>query len=757
MSAADELAAVEIHITGVVQGVGFRPFVKRLAEELGIRGAVRNSAAGVFVWAEGAPGLLSEFVRRLQADAPPMAQIRELVTRAAFATGAECFEIVGSEGGIAPTAHISADLPVCDECLREMRATGDARRGYAYINCTNCGPRYSIVQRLPYDRPHTTMADWKMCVDCRSQYEDAGDRRFHAQPIACPRCGPEYVLEADAAVLARGSAAIEQVAARLRGGEVIGIKGLGGYHVACDARNAGAVAALRERKFRKEKPFAVMTASLAQARELVWLSATAEALLVSAARPIVLAKGRVELPGVAPGVDELGVMLPYTPLQHLLFDAGAPTPLVLTSANASSEPIAYTDADARLRLEAICDALLVGEREIARRVEDSVVTVRRGRPFMIRRGRGYAPLPVARVPGDEPILAVGADLKNAVALAVDGDVYISQHIGDLDEVATRAALRETIADLLAMYVIDPGRLVIAHDAHPQYVSTQVAAALPCCRRVAVQHHVAHVAAALAEHNAWDRRVVGIALDGTGYGNDGAIWGGEFLVGSVREGFERLAHLAYVSMPGGDAAARWPVQAAAAYLAQEAGLPDLAAAPFHFPKRFQDACELVRSGVRCFPTSSTGRMFDAAAALLGFTRPVTYEGQAAIWLEQLARRASGTAGPYDGPWLEPKALLVRIAQDRARGAAVELLARRFHDTLAEWIVQTAGPLVEASACDAAVLTGGVFQNALLLDRVAEGLAQFTEVLIGAAVPVNDGGICLGQAAMAAVAAGASESR
>ncbi len=524
----------------------------------------------------------------------------EFEVRAAEPEGLTDFCIRASRHAAAPTVRVSADLVVCANCLAELGDPANRRFGYPYINCTNCGPRYSIIRSLPYDRAGTTMATWAMCARCRSEYENPLDRRYHAQPIACAECGPGYQL------LAYGDErvdctepAIRRAVELLCDGKIVAIKGIGGYHLACDATNASAVAALRTRKFRKEKPFAVMAASLDDARGLVELAAEHEALLLGVARPIVLAPACRELAEVAPDNASLGVMLPYTPLHELLFAAGAPRSLVLTSANRSSEPIAYLDDDALAQLAGIADAFLIGERPIARRVDDSVVAVRAGRPLMIRRSRGYAPAAVCRLPAGPPVLAVGADLKNAVALVVEGQVFVSQHIGDLDDYPSYVAFEETVRDLLSMYDVDAAQLTVAHDLHPEFRSTRFAKELPARRHVAVQHHHAHIASVLAEHDLLDEPVVGVALDGTGYGTDGTIWGGEFLVGSVRSGFERRAWLRPVRMPGGDAAAQFPVQAAAGFLADLAeavgleNLPDMSQPPFSFPRRYFDALELAQ--------------------------------------------------------------------------------------------------------------------------------------------------------------------
>ncbi len=450
---------------------------------------------------------------------------------------------------ISPCPRISPDLPVCADCLSELFDPHDPRYRYPYINCTNCGPRYTVIESLPYDRPRTTMKFWPLDEFCAHQYLDPDDRRFHAQPVACPNCGPHYRLEAGDACAHGDLAGIEAAVHLLNQGEIVAIKGIGGYHLACDAKNKEAVQALRERKFRKEKPFAVMVRTVDAARAIVELTPEAVALLESQARPIVIAPATAELPGVAPDNRELGVMLPYAPLHCLLFDAGAPEVLVMTSANRSSEPIAYEDADARGRLSGLADAFLIGERPIARRVDDSVARNGVFGPVVLRRSRGYAPGAVATLPVNRPILAVGADLKNAITLVVDGQAFVSQHIGDLDHFEALESFEQTIRDLVSMYEVNWDDLLIVHDLHPQYASTLRALDLPGNRKLGVQHHRAHIASVLAEHQAWDVRVIGVSFDGTGYGDDGSIWGGEFFVGSLREGFRRVMHLRTASLPG----------------------------------------------------------------------------------------------------------------------------------------------------------------------------------------------------------------
>ncbi len=658
--------ACSIRVRGVVQGVGFRPFVYRLAQANMLTGWVLNGDQGVEIHVEGAEQDLDAFVREIRTKPPAAAQIAEIEVESAPCERLREFTIRESERLDRPTVRVSTDLPVCGECLAELIDPSDRRYRYPYINCTNCGPRYSVILALPYDRPNTTMRRWPLDRYCEDEYHDPANRRFHAQPVACPACGPGYFLSEGTTTCTDGDEAIHRTAQLLRDGKIVAIKGLGGYHLACDARNPEANAALRERKFRKEKPFALMARDLETARSLVELTPEAEELLQSIARPIVLAPKKQELLGVAPDNDELGVMLPYTPLQHLLFAAGAPDVLVMTSANRSSEPIAYEDEDALQRLSGIADAFLIGERPIARRVDDSVVRVGAFGPTILRRARGYAPGAVAMLPAKRPLLALGADLKNTITLVVDGQAFVSQHIGDLDHYQAFRAYEETVKDLTSMYDVRWEDLVVVHDCHPQYASTLHALGLPSFRKCAVQHHRAHVASVLAERGAWDETVIGVSFDGTGYGDDGTIWGGEVFMGSVRRGFERVAHLRPASLPGGDAAARYPVQAAAGFLAQLDEAYDFTAAPFGFGPRFQASLKLVRSGIRTFPTTSMGRLFDAAASLLGFVRETTYEGQAAIWLEQLARGVSTSDGypfPVADHELDFRPLLDAVIQDR----------------------------------------------------------------------------------------------
>ena len=742
-----------IRVRGVVQGVGFRPFVYRLARTNSLGGWVLNGEQGVEIYVEGPEASVANFVRELKDQPPPAAVIAQLEATPAPSAGVYDFEIRHSERKDRPTVRISPDLPVCDACVRELFDPSNPRFRYPYINCTDCGPRYTVVLGLPYDRPNTTMKDWPLDSYCAAEYVDPGNRRFHAQPVACPACGPAYFLEYDGETIRGTEECIRKTVELLRAGKIVAVKGLGGYHLACDAKNTSAVWAMRERKYRKEKPFAVMAGDLSNAKELATFSAEGEKLLNSIARPIVLAPAKVELEGIAPENDDLGVMLPYTPLHHLLFAAGAPEVMVMTSANRSSEPIAYEDDDARERLGEIADAFLVGERPIARRIDDSVARDGAFGPVILRRARGYAPGAVATLPYDGPILALGADLKNTITLVVNGQAFVSQHIGDLEHYEALRAFDETITDLLTMYEVGRSELLLVYDAHPQYFSTLHGAAIECRRKIAVQHHRAHVASALAERGEWDKPVVGVSLDGTGYGDDGSIWGGEIFVGSVRAGFERVAHLRTASLAGGDAAARFPVQAAAGFLAQLEDLPDMTAAPFHFPARFRTAADMVAKNVRTFPTSSMGRLFDTVAALLGFTREISFEGQAAMWVERLARHASNQDAytfPCNGSELDFRPMLKEILRDRQRGREPEEMARAFQRGIARGLSQCVKMICADRSLDTAVLSGGVFQNELLLEDIRSFFAnERVEIWTNHLVPPNDGGISLGQAAIAAM--------
>lgn len=752
-SAKRPVEARRLRVRGVVQGVGFRPFVFRLAARRGLAGWVLNAGEGVEIHVEGAPEALESFARAVAESPPPAAVVSEVEIEPAAVEALEGFRIRSSEREARPTTRISPDLPVCAACAEELFDPSDRRYHYPYINCTDCGPRYSIILGLPYDRPLTTMRDWPSCERCAAEYGDPLDRRFHAQPVACPECGPTYRLVGDGRDIAERGEAVVEAARLLAQGRILAVKGIGGYHLACDADNPEAVSELRRRKFRKEKPFALMARDIDTARSLVELNAPAEELLLSPARPIVLAPARRRLDEVALDNRDLGVMLPYSPLHLLLFEAGAPEAIVLTSANRSNEPIAYRDDDAFERLGGLTDLFLVGERPIARRIDDSVVRDGVLGPVVLRRSRGYAPAAVARLPSARPLLAMGADLKNSVTLVVDGEAFVSQYIGDLGQYEALAACRETVADLLEMYEIDPAELLVVHDLHPQYRATRHALEIGAAKLCAVQHHRAHVASVLAERGELERRVVGISFDGTGYGDDGTIWGGELFVGSVAAGFERRAHLRPAGLAGGDAAARHPVQAAVGFLDQLDDLPDLSAPPFELPQRYGEARRLLSGAVRGFETTSIGRLFDSVAALLGFTREISFEGQAAIWLEHLARGADEAAldplpMPFAAGELDFRPTLVAVIDARLGGREPAAIARAFHAGLAAATARVAIALCREDELDRVVLSGGVFQNQLLSAELAARLRNAgLEPWTNQQVPPNDGGVSLGQAALA----------
>ncbi|HEY4320978.1 MAG TPA: carbamoyltransferase HypF [Gemmatimonadales bacterium] len=748
------LTARLVRVRGVVQGVGFRPYIFRLAHAHAVNGWVLNAGDAVEIHVEGDAEQVASFLAGVGDDAPVAASIAAVDVSDATAVHLDDFTIHASRAREGQTAHVSPDLAICDECLAEVRDPSNRRFGYPYINCTGCGPRYSIVLSVPYDRSATTMRDWPMCARCQAEYDDPASRRFHAQPNACPDCGPAYRVWREG--VASAGDPIAAVAAALRRGEIVAIKGIGGYHLACDAANAIAVAALRNRKFRKEKPFAVMACDLHRAGQIAELSAEAIRELASVARPIVLAPARMTFEGVAPANRELGVMLPSTPLHHLLFDAGAPDVLVMTSGNRSSEPIAIDDGEARRRLVDIADLFLIGDRPIARRMDDSVLGLRPAAVTMLRRSRGYAPGVVARLHTHGPLLALGGDLKNTVTLVAGGEAFTSQHIGDLEHVEAFGSFCHAVEDLLAMHGVRLDQLTVVTDAHPQYRSSAHAATLGSARVIAVQHHRAHLASVLAEREALDRDVIGVACDGTGYGDDGAIWGGELFAGSVTRGLERVGHLRSAPLVGGDAAAQLPVQCAAGFLAGMDDLPDFEAAPFWFPPRFRQAVTLSRQPTRVFRTTSVGRLFDAAAALLGYVTPITFEGEAAIWLEQLATLGvSGVAYPlpYTDGELDYRPLLAAVMRDRVAGVPSADIARAFHAGLARGLADAATMLARRRGVGVVVVSGGVFQNALLLGAMEQRLATAgLECWNNRVVPANDGGLSLGQAALAACQGG-----
>jgi len=755
MARARQPAAVRTraHVSGLVQGVGFRPFVWREATSRGLSGWVGNDAAGVVLEVEGAPGDVASLLDALTRP-PPLARVDAVRSEPLSTTGAAGFVVRTSATGGARRAQVSPDTATCADCLGELHDPADRRFGYPFVNCTNCGPRYTIVRAVPYDRARTTMAPFPLCVSCQQEYDDPADRRFHAEPVCCPACGPRLRL-LDPAGRELAGDPIAQAAALLSEGAVVAVKGLGGYHLAVTAGREAAVAALRSRKHREDRPFALMVADVTAAGRLCEIGPDELMLLTSTARPIVLLRRRpgAQVAGsVAPGSPYLGLMLPYTPLHTLLLEAHG-APVVLTSGNRSDEPIAFDDVDAADRLSGIADAFLVHDRAIRTRVDDSVSRVVRGRLLPIRRSRGYVPSPI-RLARDspEPVLACGSALKNTFCIARGGHAFVSHHVGDLDEYSTLRSYLDGITHLSGLLDVDPR--VVAHDLHPDYPSTRYALELDRAELVGVQHHHAHIASCLTD-NGVDGPVIGVAFDGLGLGTDGTAWGGEFLIADLA-GFTRAAHLAEVAMPGGDAAARQPWRMAAAHLdAAYAGVPPTGLAVARRQRaRWEQVRAMTRAGMNAPLTSSAGRLFDAVSALLGVRDVVTYEGQAAIDLEHVADPAE--TGSYPVPVSNDPVARVDVGElvraltgELLAGTAVPVLAARFHNALADVVRDVCGRLRAAHGLGTVALSGGVFQNALLLTRCLDGLeADGFTVLTHRQVPPNDGGISLGQAAVAA---------
>ena len=745
-----------ITLEGVVQGIGFRPAVHRLATRHQLAGFVRNSLQGVVIAVEGREAAVAGFVAELDALTPAGAR-RACLQWSEAREADDPFAIVPSVCDGAPALTPSPDLATCEACLAELFDVGDRRHHYALLTCSACGPRFTITRALPYDRERTTMAEFALCARCRTEYETPVDRRFHAETIACPRCGPRLTVRgADGAATAADPVVVAVSA--LQTGRIVGLKGVGGYHLACDATNAAAIAELRRRKRRGAKPLAVMVASVAAARALCHVSEAEADALTSAARQIVLLTKRPDAAladDVAPRCRELGVMLPYTPLHHLLLDAVA-TPLVMTSGNVTDDTIAHLDDDAQQRLDGVADVLVAHNRPIAVPCDDSVVRVVRNVPRVIRRARGYVPLAVSLpVASTRPILACGAELKSTFALVRGREAFLSQHLGDLTNERAFRCFRESLAHLSGLLGITPR--VVAHDLHPGYRSTAFARSLDGVDRIGVQHHHGHIASCLAD-NGVDRRVIGVAWDGTGYGTDGGVWGGEFLVADLA-GFERVGHLEPVPLPGGDAAVREPWRMAAAFLRAAYG-EAMTTLDLLFVQRLDRAAwgrltRAIDAGLNAPLTSSAGRLFDAIASLLGVRDRVAFEAQAAIELEALAAPEPDAVYPA-GVSLIEGGLVVRttdivraVVDDILRETPVATIAARFHATLAHVIVDVCRRLRARTDIGVVALSGGVFGNVRLLETATDALesAGF-EVYTHRHVPANDGGLALGQAAVAA---------
>jgi hydrogenase maturation protein HypF len=756
-----------IALSGTVQGVGFRPFVYRVAHETGIAGRVRNDAAGVTIEAFGPAAALDRFVARLRAERPAAAVIAALVEERIPPEPVRGFEILESGGASERRAAIPPDLATCDDCLREVNAAGDRRHRYPFTNCTGCGPRFTIALGAPYDRPATTMARFPMCPACAREYGDPGDRRFHAQPNACPICGPRVALRDRAGRPVPAADPITALGAALAGGLIAAVKGIGGYHLACDATSSAAVRTLRERKRREEKPLAVMVRDLAEARAVADLSPSEEALLASIERPIVLcrrrppARGAPELtpplaPEVAPGSPLVGLLLPYAPLHHLLL-AAAGRPLVMTSGNLSDEPIAFEDDDALARLGAIADLFLVHDRPIAARCDDSVARIVAGRPLVLRRARGFVPRPIRTAPRfRRPVLGVGGQLKNACCLGRGDEAVLGPHVGDLDGLETYGAFEAAIARLEVFLALRPE--AIACDLHPLYLSTRYArerAAALGVPLVEVQHHHAHAAAAMAEHGLAGP-VLALAWDGTGLGTDGTAWGGELLL--VERGrCERLATFRPVRLAGGDRAIREPWRVALAALDDALGaaapldaLPLFAAVP---RQEREVVLRMLAAGVNCPSAHGVGRVFDAAGAL-ALTRPAArFEGQVALALDAAADGDTGSPYPFDVDSareveeLDLRATWRALAADVVAGVPAGAVSARFHATLARAGAEQVKRAARRTGTRSLVLTGGCFQNARLAEGLLGELSGVVRVYLPGEVPPGDGGIALGQAVVA----------
>ncbi|OKK22145.1 hydrogenase maturation protein HypF [Streptomyces sp. CB00455] len=775
-----------VTVRGVVQGVGFRPYVYTRATGLGLAGHVTNTPEGVVAEIEGAPDAVTRFCERLAAEAPPLAVVDAVDHCEMPVAGGAGFTIVASRTGGPARTLISPDVATCADCLAELADPADRRHRHPFITCTHCGPRFTIVTGLPYDRVHTTMAGFPMCPDCAREYADPADRRFHAQPVACPACGPRLrLLSGHPPREVTGADPVAEARRLLAAGAVLAVKGLGGYHLACDAGHPGAVAELRRRKGRGDKPFALMAREPADIEHLVHTGPRERALLTGPVRPIVLLRRRADADapahalaeGVAPRCPDLGVMLPYTPVHHLLLglpgDPPGPCLLVMTSGNLSGEPIVTDDDEALDRLGPLADAWLTHDRPIHVPCDDSVVRVCDGEPLTVRRSRGYVPLPLALPLPVPPALAVGGDLKNTFCLGEGRRAWLSAHIGDMDDLSTQYAFERAERQLESVTGVAPA--LLAADRHPGYRSGQWARRAAGGRPlVRVQHHHAHIASAMAEHGLDGRRkVIGVAFDGTGYGDDGAVWGGEFLLADYA-GFTRLAHLAYVPLPGGDAAVRRPYRMAlshlrAAGLAWTPDLPCVAACP---PDELRVLERQLGRNLNCVPTSAMGRLFDAVSSLAGICHHSGYEAQAAIELESAAHAVPGTraasaaagAGPGsayafalrvppeggDRPVVaDPAPVLAAVVADLRAGACAAVIALRFHTAVAALVGALCRRARERHGLDTVALTGGVFANTLLSCACARGLGEdgFT-VLRHSHVPPNDGGLSLGQLMVAA---------
>jgi hydrogenase maturation protein HypF len=755
------LTRKRIQVGGVVQGVGFRPFVYNLAQDLGLAGFALNSSAGVTVELEGDHDDIEKFLDLLKNNPPPLARIEEVVVCEVEPTGEAAFFIRESRSIEGEFSLVPADVGTCDECWRDFSDPTNRRYGYAFTNCTNCGPRYTIVKGVPYDRPATTMSSFRMCPECQAEYDDPRNRRFHAQPNACPRCGPQLMLARSGDSASQRIRDLQRVRSLLQEGSIVAVKGLGGLLLACDAQNDAAVRLLRDRKRRSDKPFALMARDLSAIESFCAVSDSERAALTSPRRPIVILSQLADCkiaPAVAPGNKTLGVMLPYTPLHYLLFGDSPEQPpefpaLVMTSGNFSEEPIVISNDEAAQRLQSIADWFLLHDRDIYMRVDDSVVRTFENRERVLRRSRGYVPEVIDFGRPVQEILACGAELKNTFCLTKGHHAILSQHIGDLENYETLVFFQETLDNLKKAYRVSP--TAVAYDLHPQYMSSRFALGLDLERKIGVQHHHAHIASCMAESHL-QGKVIGVALDGTGFGTDGNIWGGEFLIADLA-GFERRAHLRYVLMPGGDAAVRQPWRMALSYLRDAFGtdsLPFVADLFQHVPaNQISIVDRMLARRINTVQTSSCGRLFDAVASLTGIQQAVTFEGQAAIALEMAVASEVTDRYPFAIEEGSPAQVDVRpmiraIVEDVLQSRALSRIAARFHNTLAQIIVDVSLSIRKKDGLTRVCLSGGTFQNRFLLERTVKTLRENDlEVFPHASVPPNDGGISLGQAAIA----------
>ncbi len=777
------MIGTRIHITGIVQGVGFRPFIFNQASSFGLVGWVCNTSSGVDIEVHGEAEIIRSFIQAIYAQAPPLSRIDSLEQHEVTVNSFVSFEILPSVSIEDAFQPISPDICICPDCLRELLDPQDRRYHYPFINCTNCGPRLTIIEGIPYDRPYTTMKEFEMCEDCSDEYTDPTNRRFHAQPIACPTCGPQIWLEpagssrdGTAKILARGEEALQQAQKLLKNGKVVAIKGLGGFHLACDATNTKAVQELRQRKLRVDKPFALMMPEIQTVEAYCQLEEVERSLLESRERPIVILNRKINskiTPQVSPGQNTIGVMLPYTPLHYLLFappshqngKTGKPSaampPLVMTSGNISEEPIALNNEEARTQLVGLADAFLMHDRAIRTRCDDSVMRTFRNHSFPLRRSRGYAPFPVYLAQVSPQVLAVGGELKNTFCLTRDKYAFLSHHIGDMQNAETYDAFEDSVAHYESLFRIKPD--AIAYDLHPNYLSTRYAqdrsvnTDLPA---IGVQHHHAHIAACMAENSIpHGKSVIGVAFDGTGYGSDGAIWGGEFLLAGY-EGFIRRGHVKYYPLPGGDAATRKPARIALAYLwaskiEWEPEYPPVAAL---CPEERTILRSMLSRNINTPLTSSMGRLFDAAASIADVRQQVNYEAQAAIEFEAVVDPAED--GEYGFSWenewgdgvplhiIDPAPVIYSLVDDTLHGIPPSKIAARFHRGVARMVQQTCHRIWKDTGVQDVVLSGGVWQNLTLLNQTIDFLSKDRfNVYYHSKVPANDGGLALGQAVIA----------